>query len=158
MSNLTAGTDTSNRLGRRIRVKRIAFAGQALGGQTNSVADDPYDTLRIVVFRTLPGFTFASFNVNSFIDPRYQPGLLEVLYDHTEVLNVYGKDSTGYVARAMQWEFNLPTDILIEYQSSGAAAPVNQQILAYAVSDSVAVVNPGFSAGSTFLLEFIDEV
>lgn len=158
-SNIACGTDMyQQRIGRKIRIKRIFFRGQFLGAQTNSVADDPYNTMRVVLFRGLPATTLTgSLTVNNAIDRRFFPGLLEVLYDRTVTLNVHAKDSTGYIAVAKDWEFALDCDIPIEYGSAAAAAPVNQEIVLQMVSDSAAVVNPGFSASSTYGLIYIDD-
>lgn len=155
---IASGTDTNTRLGRRIVVKRLGFAGQLLGAQTNSVADDPYNSVRLIIWRALPNFTPTSVSVNSFLDLRYQPGALEILYDKTFVLNVNAKDSVGYVACAKQVYINLALDVPLEFTGSGSSNPQNQMLFATAVSDSAAVVNPGFVTGSSFLLEFVDDV
>lgn len=159
-SGIAAGADMfGNRIGRRIRVKRVAFRSQLLGAQTNSVADDPYNTVRLTVVRCLPGTTFTSYTVNNALDLRFSTsaGLLEVLYDRTVVINTRAKDSTGYVACAKEWEVNIPCDITVEYGGTAAGAPINQEIIMYMVSDSGAIVNPGFSSTSTFLVEYVDD-
>lgn len=160
LSNIAQGADiVSQRLGRRIRVKRIRFRGQLLGAQTNSVADDPYNTVRVTVVRCLPGTTFTSYTVNNALDPRFSisAGLLEVLYDRTMVICTPAKDSTGYIAAASMWEFDIKCDIMCEYGSTAAAAPINQEVVIMMTSDSVAVVNPGFAASSTTVVEYIDD-
>lgn len=160
VSAIAQGADIyAQRLGRRIRVKRIMWRGQLLGAQTNSVADDPYNTVRVTVCRGTPGMTFTSFTVNNAIDPRFSTsaGLLEVLYDNAKVVSSLGKDSTGYVAAAREWEFDIHCDVLLEYGGTAAAVPQNQELVMFMISDSAAVVNPGFSATSTVALEYIDD-
>jgi len=148
-----------NRLGRRIMVRRIFWHGQLLGAQTNSVADDPYNTVRLMLVRVAPGTTAPAMTVNNSLDPRVTAsGLLEVLYDHTRVISVNAKDSTGYIANAQEWEFEVSCNILLEYSAAGAVAPFNQDLRLWAVSDSSAVVNPGFSSTSQFTIEYLDAV
>lgn len=159
-SAIASGSDIVNqRVGRSIRVKRLCFRGQLLGGQTNSAADDPYNTVRLVVCRGTPGFSISALTVSAAIDSRVAPnaGLLEVLYDKTVVLNVNAKDSTGYIAVAKEWEFVVRCNILIEYGATAAGVPLNNELVIFAASDSVAVVNPGFSSSSTVLVEYVDE-
>jgi hypothetical protein len=158
MSNVAAGADAHLRLGRRVRVKRIAFLGVFLGAQTNSVADDPYNTMRLMVMTSIPGWTFTtSPGQTTFLDARYQPGLKQILYDQTRVLNVNAKDSTGYIAVGEPWGLSIKCDIPIEYASAAASSPTDQEIVVCVISDSSAVVNPGF-AEPLVLVEFIDDV
>jgi hypothetical protein len=158
LANIAAGADTHSRLGRRIRVKRIAFLGIFEGAQTNSVADDPNSTMRMIVVNSLSSFTFTTTpSITTFIDPRYQPGLKRVLYDQTRTLNVYGKDSVGYISVAEPWGFSIDVDIPIEYASAAASAPTTSDIKICVVSDSAAIVNPGFRE-PFILVEFVDDV
>lgn len=159
LSTIAQGSDIVNRIGRRIRVKCIRWRGTLLGAQTNSVADDPYNAMRVTLIRCLPGTTFTSYTVNNAIDPRFNTsaGLLETMYDKTAVVSVFGKDSTGYVAVAQQWEFVVHCDVMIEYGATGASTPINQELVLYMVSDSGAVVNPGFASSSTIAVEFVDD-
>jgi hypothetical protein len=155
---IAAGTDYSNRVGRRIRVFRAFFKGQLAGGQNNSVADDPYDTVRITLVVAKPGFT-PTWGVNAPIDPRYNPasGLIRVLRDETRVINALGKDSVGYVPGATCFEFDVGVNLPIEYSASAASTPSNRCIYLVAVSDSVAVTHPGFTSTSSFGVQFIDD-
>lgn len=157
VSNIAAGVDCNARIGRRIRVTRIGFQGTLIGGQTNSLADDPYNTVRLVIVKAVPGFTWnGGLSVNGFIDPRYHAGLFEVLYDKAMVLRATAKDSTGYVAAAKVVRFNIPMSAVFEYNGTGAAAPVGKEMRAYCVSDSSAVAHPGFATDSSFVIEFFD--
>ncbi len=160
LSGISSGSDMfSQRVGRRIRVTKVRFRGQFLGAQTNSVADDPYNTMRVTLIRCLPGTTFSSYTVDNALDLRFSTsaGLLEVLYDRTVVLNVNAKDSTGYVAAAKEWEFCVDCNVIVDYGGTGAAAPINQELVLYAVSDSGAIANPGFSSASTYAVEYVDD-
>lgn len=158
LSNLASGADSHLRLGRRIRVKRIAFMGIFAGAQTNSVADDPYNTMRLMVMTSIPGWTFTTYpSITTFIDPRYQPGLKRILYDQTRVLCTNAKDSTGYIAVAEPWSVSLDVDIPIEYASAAASSPTDQEVVICVTSDSGAVVNPGFHE-PFILVEFVDDV
>lgn len=159
-SLIAQGSDIfRQRLGRSLRVKRIMWRSQLLGGQTNSVADDAYNTVRLTVVRCLPGATMTSYTVCNVLDTRLSTsaGLLEVLYDRTRVIRATAKDSTGYIAAAEEWEFDIKCDIQLDYGSTAAAAPINQEIVMFAISDSVAVVNPGFANVSTYAIEYVDD-
>ncbi len=153
-----SGVDYNARIGRRIRVKRIAFMGVLLGGQTNSVADDPYNVMRVIVWTARPDYA-PTLAVNAVLDPRFPTnlGLYRVLYDKQRVIGTQAKDSTGYIPAAEEWEFSIDCDIPLEYTVSTAASPTNQNIFVSVVSDSAAVVNPGFAANSALLLEYIDD-
>lgn len=157
VDNIAAGADVNQRIGRRIRIRRIGFQGTLLGGQTNSAADDAFNSFRVIVYVCTPGLTLSGLNPHQYLDPRYQSGLFQVLYDRTVVLRVNAKDSVGYIPAAKLWSFSLPVNIPVEYASTAVSAPVGRDIRMYAVSDSVAVVHPGFSAESTLLLEFDDD-
>lgn len=159
-STIAQGSDIfSQRLGRRIIVKRVTFRGQLLGAQTNSVADDPYNSVRVTLVRCVPAATFSSYTINNAIDRRFSSsaGLLEVLYDRTVVVDVYGKDSTGYIAKAMEYEFDVHCHVPIEYGATAAGTPIDQELVVYMTSDSAAVVNPGFASTSTMVVEYVDE-
>lgn len=158
-SSVACGTDMyQSRIGRKIRVKRIFFRGIFLGAQTNSVADDPYNTMRVVVMRCLPATTLSgSLTTTNALDRRFNAGLLDVMYDRVRTLCVNAKDSTGYVAVAADWEFSISCDVLIEYGSAAASTPINQELVLQIVSDSSAVVNPGFSTNSTYGIEYVDD-
>lgn len=161
LDTIPVGADHfSQRVGRKIRVKRIVFRGLMLGGQTNSVADDPFDTMRVVVVRCLPSTTSLSLSTHNMLDPRFSTnaGLLDVLYDRTVVIRVNAKDSTGYIPSAKYWQFSLDCDIPVCYGGTAAAAPVDQTIALFAVSDSAAVVNPGFSTDSVYCVEYTDDI
>jgi len=156
-SGVAAGTDYTQRVGRRIRVRHVVFKGQVEGGQGNTAADDPYNTVRVLVIRGRSTFTASGLTINSIIDPRTMPGLVEVLYDDTVLLTTTGKNSTGFVTCACEYELGLKNNIALEYTGTTASAPGNESIFFVTVSDSNVVANPGFSASSFIRMEFLDD-
>lgn len=104
-----------------------------------------------------PGLTLSSLTPHQFLDPRYQSGLFQILYDRTVILRVAAKDSTGYIPAAKLISINLPVNIPVEFSSTAIGAPVGKDIRMLAISDSSAVVHPGFSTESTVLVEFNDD-
>lgn len=159
-SSIAQGADIfRQRLGRRLRVKRVMWRSQLLGGQVNGVADDPYNTVRLTLVRCLPGTGMTSYTVNNALDLRLatSAGLLEVMYDRTVVIRATAKDSTGYIAAAEEWEFSVKCDVAIDYGSTAGTTPINQELVLFATSDSSAVVNPGFAATSVLAIEYVDD-
>jgi len=113
---IAQGTDISNRIGRRVRVRRIFCHAQIVGGQTNSVADDPWNAFRLTVVLAKPGFA-PTWGVNGPIDARYSPanGLIRVLHDETKLICSQAKDSVGYLQAALEYEFDMSCEIPIEW-------------------------------------------
>lgn len=144
-----------NRIGRKIHVKRMTFHGTALGAQTNSGFDDAYNVMRVSLVLAEPAFA-ASVGLHDPWDPRVQSGLRRVLYDQQIVIQSPAKDSTGYIAAAVPFEFDVPMDIPLEYVATAAASPRVVNIFLCVVSDSVAVVNPGFSSNSYLTMTYVD--
>lgn len=160
LSGIAQGSDMfGQRLGRRIRIKRVTFRGQLLGGQTNSVADDPFNSFRVTLARVVPATAFTSYTVNNALDRRFSTsaGLLEVLYDKTVVISTRAKDSTGYIPAAQEYEFDISCDVPVEYGATGASVPINQELVLFMCSDSTAVVHPGFSTNTVWVIEYVDD-
>ncbi len=158
-SLIATGTDMASRIGRLMQVTRVALDGVLLGGQTNSVADDAYNVVRVSVVEGEPALSVASPNHPGLLgpwDPRVQVGLMDVLFDRTYVLQAPAKDSTGYIAAACPCQFDLRMSKVLEYTGSSAASPRNRTLYLVIISDSVAVVNPGLSASSTLTFQWLD--
>jgi len=104
---IAAGTDMTQRIGRRIRVHRILFSGVLVGAQNNSAADDPWDAVRLTIAKVRPGFTpGAGWTCHFPLDPRINSGLLEVLSDQVVVVSTNGHDSVGYIQGARPLGFS----------------------------------------------------
>ncbi len=159
-SLIAAGTDFASRIGRLMKVNRVAMSGTLLGAQTNSVADDAYNVIRVSVVSGEPALATASPNhpgLHGPWDPRVQVGLMKVLFDRIFVLQTPAKDSTGYIATAAPCQFDLKLNQLLEYTGTSAASPRGTTLFLTVVSDSVAVVNPGFSADSILTFQWLDD-
>ncbi len=120
------------------------------------MADDPYNAVRFTLVVARVGFSGTGFTVNYPLDNRVNTGLIKVLYDKTCVIRPYAKDATGYIPSAEEFEMDISCSVPIEYSSAAASTPVTQSIFLVVVSDSVAVVNPGFASASTLSMEFSD--
>jgi len=121
-----------------------------VGGQTNVVTDDSYNTFRIVVFSHTVGSTIA-FTLTDLLDPRFNQGLRKVFYDKSFTLTSPGRDSTGYMPAVHKIEATIPLNFLQLYSGTGATAVSTEELAIGMVSDSVGVPNPGFESGSIAL-------
>lgn len=158
-SLIATGTDFASRIGRLITVKRVFMSGLILGAQTNSVSDDAYNAVRISIVSGEPALATASPahpGLHGPWDPRVQVGLKRVIFDQLFVVTTPAKDSTGYIAAAAPFQIDLRHPITLEYIGSSAASPRNETLYLVVVSDSVAVVNPGFSSDSTLTFQWLD--
>jgi hypothetical protein len=143
------------RIGRKIHVRRMRFSGVLLGAQVNGVADDPYNVVRVSLVVAEPAFA-AAVTLYDPWDPRVQSGFRRCLFDQRIVIQAPAKDSTGYIAAAVPFEFDVPMDIILEYVATAAASPRVVTIFLSVVSDSTAIANPGFTSGSYLIMDYTD--
>jgi len=156
-SVISVGADfTRNRLGRRIRAREVLIDGQIYGAQANSVADDATNAVRVTVSVARAGFA-PNWTCFSPIDVRIYTGLVRVIYDKVFIINVNAKDSTGYILKAKRILERIAFDQVLDYTGTAAAAPSDRSVFLTVVSDSSAVVNPGFAGASFVTLLYSDE-
>lgn len=161
LEQIVQGVDVTQRVGDRILVTGIEISGVMAGGQTGTVADDPYNVLRFV-FGVWEGYNnqtpllTGGQTLSSSLDKTICRGLEEVLYDKTVVLESPNSLSTGYqpAVRTFTWShrFRRPIEITYNGTTTGSA---NKTINLGAISDSSLVPNPGFTSGF-IKLTFID--
>jgi hypothetical protein len=144
---IASGTGFADRIGRNVHLSHIIVNGQLCGGQTGLGTDDFRNVVRLSVMSYAPGTVIAGYNISSLLDPRTTLGLNRTLFDRVYALESQGKDTLGYLQAYTQVAFRVNVNKDIIYGADGAAAG-NPQILFTAVSDSLAVPNPGFTAGT----------
>jgi len=144
---IAQGLGPNERIGDVVRVRQIRLSGFLVGGQTNVVTDDAYNSFRIVVFSHTVGSTI-TFSMTDLLDPRFNQGLRRVFYDQSFALPSPGRDSTGYMPAVRKIEIAIPLNFMQLYTGSGATAVAQEELAIGMVSDSVGVPNPGFESGS----------
>lgn len=151
LSQIAQGLDFTERIGRSIIIKDFVLCGQLVGGQANSAVDDNRNVFRIAVVSMNSGVALAAatFNVESLIDRRYVPGLRHVYYDKFFSLASPGRDTTGYLPACRQVSIPcIPINLRVNYTSNIATSESDAVLWAWCISDSNAVVNPGFESGA----------
>lgn len=148
LTTLGTGTDYYQRVGRRVTIHYVDLFGTLVGGQTNSVADDPYNTVKIAVVLAVPTFAPSTeWSVAAPIGPQQVPGIRQVLWSGTVVINTNAKDSTGYIANGKLFMKRIVVNKTFEYTGSTDSVSSSDGLFVVACSDSVAVANPGFNSG-----------
>jgi len=151
------GTTTLTRIGRKIRVKSLEITGVLTGGAAESAADDAYNAFRIVCLQT-GGYIDAPLDdSNADIDTAIrtnstgQGQIQKVLLDKYIALNTNGAEKgggDGYAAQAkvFKWKHYFKGGLPIVWSTDTTSFP-NRSLIVAMVSNSTAVVNPGFIAG-----------
>lgn len=146
-STLGQGTEYYQRVGRRVVVTHVDICGTLVGGQQNSIADDPYNTVCLALVINAPGSAPGGWTLPTPIGPQLTSGVKKVLWTKRYILNTNAKDSTGYIAKATLVSERIPVNEPFEYVTSADSPATNQSLYLVAFSDSVAVANPGFTSG-----------
>jgi len=144
---VAAGTGEQDRNRSAIKVGNVHIDGTLVGGQTNSIADDPYNTVRIMVVRGAESLVSADWNAVSMNDPPLRivfPKVREILLDKRFVISSYGPDSTGYMVKAVPVKCTIPINDIFYWYTSAATTHENESLFIAMRSDSGAVPNPGF--------------
>lgn len=148
---IASGTSWNQRIGTKVRILGIAITGALCGGQTSGVADDPYNSFRMLITEqdysgtvtaTTPGYvtTAQSLNVDKIHACR------------DLILQSSGSDSTGYMPTSAWINWPVTLNVLVKYNSAGH--PINS-LKVTMVSDSSTTPNPGFTNGQ-WTIAFID--
>lgn len=153
LEQIVQGTDVTQRIGDRIAVTGIEISGVMTGGQTGTVADDPYNAVRFV-FGVWDGYNnqtpllTGGQTISSALDKTICRGLNQVLFDKTIALESPNSLSTGYqpAVKTFTWShrFGRPLEITYNGTTTGSA---NKTVNLGAISDSTLVPNPGFVLG-----------
>jgi hypothetical protein len=147
---IVAGSDSNQRIGRSIRILWVDISGSLVGGQTNSVADDDYNFVRISLQGLQGGLVWSSatYNVSSVLDPRNRPGLDHVYHDAYYTLVTPGKDSVGYINSVAAVRLHWNVNRVFTYTATTGGCNSPHELFLSMCSDSVGVPNPGFTNGS----------
>jgi hypothetical protein len=157
-SLIASGATISTRIGRSIFATDLAINGVLAGGQTNTVADDAHNSVRIAVVSALTGLTWSAgtFNLSTILDPRQMVGLDHVYFDKVFTLVSPGRDSTGYLPALMNVCERIKIQRKFNYASDAATVCSPNDLYLIACSDSSVVPHPGFISGS-FVFYFTDK-
>lgn len=160
---ISEGDDVSNRTGREIKIGSILIEGTYSAGAQLSIADDAYNTMRIVV-ATWKGATGSTplqssgVSLHTAIMHNSVGGniLGKVHLDKYLTCNTTGQGLTnGYVPELKTFKYykRFKNPIVVRYSSSAGTYPDTKLMIAM-ISDSSAVVNPGFVAGR-YIMKFL---
>jgi len=147
---ITQGTDSDDRIGNGIWLQDIGFTGTLVGGQSNTVADDAYNTVRVLLlWAVADALDTSTLGTGTLVTPVTVPGLIKVLKDTTFVLQSPGTDSTGYVPAAKQVRFNYSfNSTLVAFAGTGTNKDLTGSPFLLFVTDSAINPHPGFTSGN----------
>lgn len=151
------GDEVNNRQGRQIKIRSLEIKGVLTQGSNESLIDDAYNCMRIVIAlwtgddnAPLVG---SSATINTPINKvLYTDGKLVRKYlDRYIALSVSSTekgDGDGYAPKAYKFKYykKFKTPITVNYGDSGITLP-SKRLIVSMVSDSQAVVHPGFING-----------
>jgi len=156
---IAAGTGEQERNRSAIKVGTIHFNGTLVGGQSNSVADDAYNTVRVMIVRASESLVAADWNAVSLNDPPLRiafPKIREILSDKRYVISSYGPDSVGYMVRAMDTKCTVPVNDTFYWYTSAATTHENESIFLCMRSDSGVAPNPGYVTPAKLWFDFVN--
>jgi hypothetical protein len=149
---IAVGTAWNQRIGTKIRVVGVVVTGALCGGQTSGVADDPYNSFRMMLTQQDYSSTIST------TTPGYVTNCQALNVDRIHsvkdvLLQSDSTDSTGYLPSSKWIKWCVPLNVLIKYNSSGH--PISSLKITM-VSDSGTTPNPGFTNGQ-WTIAFVDE-
>jgi len=151
------GPGINQRIGNAISATAVDIIGTLIGGQSNLVTDDAFNTVRISLVEGFPGTSPSGWTVSSLLDPRYFTSMNKVWFDKIIVLRSPSKDSTGYMPAVKEFKvkIRLPRVPFLYTGNSGASIK-NSELYLCMVSDSSLAPNPGFKSSDTVTFEYSD--
>jgi hypothetical protein len=154
--DIDAGTGEQERTGQRIFVETLNLGFTLVGGQSNGIADDVYNTVRVVVVIGAESLESADWtqDLNAPKLRNVFPKVRSFLHDQFHTLSVYGTDSTGYVARAKRIDVKIPINRFFEYESIDGQSYLVDSLFIGVKSDSAAIPNPGMVGPSAAWVTF----
>jgi len=148
------GADFNQRIGRSVTLVGAHVSAFLQGAQTNSIADDAFNSLRFTLFTMSKGSSLAQ-ALNTVYDKRYNDGLQKIYYDKAIKVVSPGKDSVGYMPGIETLEFDIPLGFRQDYTGVPGSSFSGTYLALGAISDSSAIPHPGFINGS-LILSFLD--
>lgn len=155
MTNTTQGLDTvNNRIGRTINVLSLEIKGVVANGDNETAADDSFNVMRIVIGlfdgRYTTPLASSSILISDIIKVSTTRGLIRKYYDKYVALNVASTEKgsgDGYAPQVKNFKyFKRFKNLKITAHESGTSF-YNKFINVAMISNSSAIVNPGFVAG-----------
>jgi len=154
--------------GREIRVKKVRFNGNLVGGASENLLDDPYNVVRIIVGvyndTAIAPMTSAGATINTDVFKgcygNLDSYLVKKLYDKYIPLQVTGNEKgggDGYTPSVKNIRFTkvFKKGLLVKYPNDANQANPSRRLIVSMISDSGAVSNPGFATGY-LTMEFED--
>lgn len=154
LTAITAGSTGYQRQTNRVIITRVIMSGTLVGGQSNLVTDDPYNTVRLSLITATTAAAFSGYSMSNPLSPYINPGLLRVHHDRLIPLRVPAADSTGYIRAMMPHRFTIVINSTINYSSTGSGGIPSPNMFLLALSDSSLSPSPGFVSGCV-VVEFI---
>lgn len=162
------GAQSTMIVGRRYEIIGFSLFGSVSGGQSNTSADDKYNSLRIVAavfdgsasglapsakWPSMPQGTATPIRVRTPTWPADGSTQLirRKLKDKYITLNSVGRDSTGYMPaiRAVGFRYRFKKPLIVNYSIDGGGGYKPDKYIGIGMmSDSTAIPAPGFLTGA----------
>lgn len=153
LEQIAQGTDVTNRLGDRIWVTSVEFTGVLVGGQSGTVADDSYNTVRFVLgswdgYNNQTPLATGGQTISSPLDKTLCRSLDKIHLDKMIILGSPNSLTTGYQPAVKHFSFVHRFKKPLEIQYTGSSTGTSNKSINFgAISDSTAVPHPGFVSG-----------
>jgi hypothetical protein len=154
--DVDTGTTEVTRTGQRIFVESCDMHLTFIGGQVNGIADDPYNTVRIIVCIGSESLVSGDWthDLNAPSLRNVIPKTRKILFDKFVPLQVFGADSTGYIPAYARLDLKLPINHLFEYETVDGESYLTESLFIGMRSDSGVVPNPGCVSPSAVTCTF----
>jgi len=158
MGYVPQGTTFYQRIGSSLKMLDITIEGTLCQGSAQSALDDSYNVVRVVLGLYLGGDTTPLANFPALFNAPvtstwYTNGrLLKKYYDEyipLEVTCLERAGGDGYCPGLKKFKVSVPLNVTITYGTDSTNA--NKVLIMSVISDSSAVVNPGFIAGYSIM-------
>lgn len=155
--SVNSGASEDSRTGGKLKIKSIEMDGIIACGASETLADDPYNVMRIVLglYRgtVLTPLTTAGATIDSAITPYLNTGgnMIAKYMDRYIPLTITSTEKgggDGYTPGLYHFKYKKvwKKGIIIDCQGSGQT-PYNKMMVLSLISDSTAIPNPGFIRG-----------
>jgi hypothetical protein len=153
--SVSQGVTETTRTGNRIMVDSIHIHGTLVGGCSNSVADDVYNTVRLLVIVGSESLVSGdwTFNANVPALRNTMPKTRKILYDKYITVSTYSTDSTGYIPRTARIDKQIKINRPFNFEATDGTH-TSDSLYICMISDSSAVPNPGFVGPSAAWVYF----
>lgn len=156
-SSIAAGVALGDRVGRSIRVKSVRIRGVLANGSTGTATDDPYNVMRFILGRfqsVATPLATAGATINSVLrrtdnTRNYLRQIYMDRYVPLEVTSTEKGAGDGYTPQLKHFNYfkSFKPALKLEWGDDSVTYP-NNRLMFSAISDSSAIVNPGFIVGN----------